>query len=123
MLHLVLIRSPQIRHQRPTMPGDNNTTLSRRRIHRHVLGAETLLLRRGAELRGEIVLADRADVDGRVGGEDVLRSADGVLAGSAGYVVDFVFGDQFFVEGKVFFLCEDGVVGLEIVSVQLTYKS
>jgi hypothetical protein len=93
MLHLVLIRSPQIRHQRPTMSRDNDTALPRRRIHSHILGPQPLLLGGGAELSGKIVLSDTAYVDGRVGREDILRSADGVLAGSAGDVVDFVFGD------------------------------
>jgi hypothetical protein len=73
-------------------------------------------------LHGKIVLSDTADVDGRVRGENVLGSADGVLAGSAGDVVDFVFGDEFVVEGLVFVFCEDGVVGLEIVSVWSAHK-
>lgn len=122
MLHLVLIRSPQIRHQRPTMSRDDDTTFPRRRIHSHILCPQSLLLGSVTELRCKIVLSNAADVDGRVRGEDVLGSADGILAGSAGDVVDFVFGDEFVVEGDVFVFCEDGVVGLEIVSVRSAHK-
>ena len=46
-----------------------------------------------------------------------LSSSDGVLGCAAGEVVDFVVLDQIFVEGHVFFFCEDCIVGFDIVSV------
>lgn len=62
-----------------------------------------------------MVVADAADVEDRRGREDVLGAASGVLGRAAGDELRVVVLDQVFVEAHVFFLGEDGVVGLEAV--------
>ena len=80
-----------------------------------ILGAQAGGVACVGEERGVVVVADAADVEDRGGREDVLGAASGVLGRAAGDELRVVVLDQVFVEAHVFFLGEDGVVGLEAV--------
>lgn len=80
-----------------------------------VLDPEADLLDGIAEDGGVLVVAGAAEVDDRVGCEDVLGSAGGVLSGAAGDELGVVVVEEVLVDGEVLLLGEDGVVGLEAV--------
>lgn len=80
-----------------------------------VLDAEAGLLDGVLEDGGVLVVADAAEVDDAVVGQDVLGAAGGVLGGAAGDELGLEVVQQVLVEGLVLVLGQDGVVGLEAV--------
>ncbi len=97
----------------PVVAGDDDAAAARGlRVVDAVFDAEAGGGAGGAELLGVFVLADAADVEDGVGGEDVLGAAGGVLGGAAGDE-GVLAGEEVVVEGHVGFFGQDGVVGFE----------
>lgn len=80
-----------------------------------VLDAEAGLLDGVLEDGGVLVVADAAQVDDAVVGQDVLGAAGGVLGGAASDELGLEVVQQILVDGLVLVLGQDGVVGLEAV--------
>lgn len=67
---------------------------------------------------GVLVVADAAEVDDAVGGQDVLCAAGAVLRGTAGNQLGLVVVEEVLVERLVLLIGEDGIVGLELILVE-----
>lgn len=67
---------------------------------------------------GVLVVADAAEVDDAVGGQDILGATGGVLGSTAGDELGVEVVEEVLVEAEVLLLGEDGVVGLEVVLLQ-----
>lgn len=67
---------------------------------------------------GVLVVADAAEVDDAVGGQDVLGATGGVLGSTTGNELGVEVVEEVLVEAEVLLLGEDGVVGLEVVLLQ-----
>lgn len=116
VLQVVVVRGAQEGAERPVVAGDDNTALARADLLVNAVldpqadGTDGVL-----EDGGILVVADTADVDDAVGGQDVLGATGGVLGGTTGDQLGLVVGEKVLVDGEVRVLGEDGVVGLEVV--------
>lgn len=116
VLQVVLVGGIKSGAKRPVVAGDDSTAPTGR-----LLRIDTVLDPQAggtdgiAEDGGVLVVADAAEVDDAVGGQDVLGATGGVLGGAAGEELGVVVVEEVLVEREVLLFGEDGVVGLEVV--------
>lgn len=116
MLQVIVVRGAEEGAERPVVAGDDNTALAGADLLVDaVLDPQADSTDGVLEDGGVLVVADTADVDYAVGGQDVLGAASGVLGGAAGNQLGFIVCEEVLVDGEVRVLGEDGVVGLEVV--------
>lgn len=137
VLGLVLVGSSKVGAHAAVVAGDDNTTLSSGLdIVNTVFSAHTGLLASIPEKISVVVLANAANVDDRVVGEQVLHTTPvssgsftirayqsylsttgSVLSGTTGNQLSIAL-QQLFVDTHVLVLCEDSVVVLEPILLQ-----
>ena len=116
VVDIVKVGGSKVGAERAVVAGDDNTAASGRSLLIvAVQGLDASLLVDLFESLAVLVLADTANVDGGVLGEDVLGTAGRVLCSSTGNEHGIVVLDQVLVEAEVLLLGEDGIVGLEAV--------
>lgn len=117
VLKLVVVGSSKICAERAVVAGDDDTTATGGGLLIvKVLGLDTSLLADVLEGLTVLVLADTANVEDRLGGQDVRGTTGGVLRSASGDEDGLVVLDQVLIETHVFLrIGEDGVVGLEAV--------
>ena len=119
MGEVVVVRSSEVSAEAAVVAGDDDTAATGRFLGVDaVLDAEADLADGIAEDGGVLVVADAAEVDDAVGGQDVLGAAGGVLGGAARDQLRVVVVQQLLVQRDVLGLGQDGVVRLEAVLVQ-----
>lgn len=117
MLKLVVVGSGKICAERAVVASDDDTTAtSGGLLVVEVLGLDTGLLADVLEGLAVLVLADAANVEDRLGGQDVLGTTGGVLCSTSSDEDSLVVLDQVLVETHVLLrVCENGIVGLEAI--------
>lgn len=116
VVQVVVVRGAQVGAETPVVAGDDDAAAAGGLGGLDaVLDTEAGLLDGVLEDGGVLVVADTAQVDDAVVGQDVLGSAGGVLGGAAGDELGLEVVQQVLVEGLVLVLGQDGVVGLEAV--------
>lgn len=116
VLKVIVVRGAQGGAHRPVVAGDDNTAATGRHLlvdavlNPQADGADGIL-----EDSGVLVVADAADVDDAVGGQDVRGTAGGVLGSATSDELRLVVGQEVLIDGHVRVLGEDGIVGLELV--------
>lgn len=116
VVDIVQVGGGKIGAERAVMAGDDDTAAAGGSLLVvAVKGLYTGLLVDILKRLAVLVLANAADVDGRVFGEDVLGTASRVLGSSTGNEHGVVVLDQVLVEAEVLLLGEDGVVCLEAI--------
>jgi hypothetical protein len=120
VLDLVVVGSRQVGAERTVVAGDDDTAAtSGRLLVVQVLSLDACVARDLLEGLAVLVLANAADVDGRVGLEHVLCTSRCVLGGTAGDEDGFVVLDQVLVEAHVLLrVGKNGIVGLEAILVE-----
>jgi hypothetical protein len=119
VLEVVVVGGTQVGAQTPAVAGDDDAALAGLDLGVDaVLDAEAGLLDGVAEGGGVLVIADAAEVDDRVGRQDVLGAAGRVLGRAAGDELGVEVVQEVLEQWGVLVLGEDGVVGLEAVLVQ-----
>src|SRR4051812_11148287 len=98
------------------MPGnDNSATSSLFLLVDSVLDSETSCLDRIVEDGSIFIVTNTTKIDDRVVREHVLGTSSGVLTSSTSNQFCRVVVQEIFVDSKMFFFCEDGIVGFETV--------
>lgn len=116
VVQIVVVRGAQVGAETPVVAGDDDAAAAGGLGGLDaVLDAEAGLLDGILEDGGVLVVADAAQVDDAVVGQDVLGAAGGVLSGAAGDELGLEVVQQVLVDGLVLVLGQDGVVGLEAV--------
>lgn len=116
VVQAVVVSGAQVGAETPVMAGDDDAAAAGGLGGLDtVLDAEAGLLDGVLEDGGVLVVADAAEVDDAVVGQDVLGAAGGVLGGAAGDELGLEVVQQVLVDGLVLVLGQDGVVGLEAV--------
>lgn len=117
VLKLVVVRSSQVgAHRAVVASDDDTTTTSGSLLIVQVLGLDTGFLADVLKSLAVLVLAHTTNVEDRLGGEDVLRTAGGVLRGTSSNEDGLVVLHQVLVDTHVLLgVGENGIVGLEAV--------
>lgn len=117
VLELVVVGSSKICAERAVVASDDDTTAtSGGLLVVEVLSLDTSLLADVLEGLAVLVLADAANVEDGLGGQDVLGTTGGVLRSTTGNEDGLVVLDQVLVETHVLLgIGEDGIVGLQAV--------
>lgn len=116
VVQVVVVRGAQVGAETPVVAGDDDAAAAGGLGGLDaVLDAEAGLLDGVLEDGGVLVVADAAQVDDAVVGQDVLGAAGRVLGGAAGDELGLEVVQQVLVDGLVLVLGQDGVVGLEAV--------
>jgi hypothetical protein len=116
VVDVVQVRGGKVGAQRAVVARDDDTaSAGGGLLVVAVDGLDTSLLVDVLERLAVLVLADAANVDGRLLGEDVLCTTGRVLGSSTGNEHGVVVLDQVFVEAGMLLLGEDGIVSLELV--------
>lgn len=116
VVQAVVVSGAQVGAETPVVAGDDDAAAAGGLGGLDtVLDAEAGLLDGVLEDGGVLVVADAAEVDDAVVGQDVLGAAGGVLGGAAGDELGLEVVQQVLVDGLVLVLGQDGVVGLEAV--------
>lgn len=112
----IVVRGAQISAHAAVVAGNDHATAAGRlgRLDA-VLDPQAGLLDGITQDGGVLVVADAAQVDDTVVGQQVLGAAGRVLRGAAGDELGVVVVEELLVEGLVRVLGEDRVVGLEVV--------
>ena len=119
MGEVVVVRSSEVSAEAAVVAGDDDATATGRLLGVNaVLNAEADLADGIAEDGGILVVADAAEVDDAVGGQDVLGAAGGVLGGAAGDQFRVVVVQQLLVQRDVLRLGQDRIVRLEPILVE-----
>lgn len=101
------------------MVGDDNPTApSRLFLIDAVLDAETSGLHGIVEDSSVFVVSNSTEEYNAVGWKNVLGSASGILGSTSSNQLGGVVVEEIFVDGKVLFLGENGIIGLEAVFVE-----
>lgn len=119
VLEVVVVGGVQASAHAAVVAGDDDAAPAGgvRGVHA-VLDAQADLLDGIVQDGGVLVVADAADEDDAVRGQDVLRTAGRVLGGAAGDKLGLVVVEQILVDALVLLLGQDGIVSLEAVLVQ-----
>ena len=125
MLDLVVVRSRKIGAKRAVVASDDDTAAACRcLLIVEVLGLDASLARDLLERLAVLVLADAANVDGRLGLENVLRASGGILRRTSGNEDCVVVLDQVIVEVHVLLgVGKDSIVGFEAIFVEQSLVS
>lgn len=116
VLEVVVVGSTQVGAETAVVAGDDDTAASGGHLGVDaVLDAEADLLDGVAEGGGVLVVANTAEVDDAVGGQDVLGTAGGVLGGTTGNQLGVVVAQQVLVDRNVLLLGQDGIVVLKAI--------
>jgi hypothetical protein len=116
VLQVVVVGGAQLSAHAAVVTGDDNAAAAGGDLGVDtVLDAQTGLLAGIAEDGGILVVADTAEVDDAVLGQDVLGTTGRVLGGAAGNQLGIVVVEEVLVEVLVLLLGQDGIVGLETV--------
>lgn len=116
VVEVIVVGSVKGGAERPVVAGDDGAAPAGRGLGVDaVLDPQANGLNGITEDSGILIIADAAEVDDAVGGEDVLGSAGGVLGSAAGEELGVVVVQEVLVDGEVLILGEDSVVGLEAV--------
>lgn len=117
VLQLVVVGGSKVCAERAVVASDDDTTASSGGLLVvEVLGLHTSLLADVLEGLAVLVLANTANVEDRLGGQDVRGTAGGVLRSTTGDEHGLVVLNQILVETHVLLgVGEDRVVGLEAV--------
>jgi hypothetical protein len=117
VLKLVVVRSSKVGAERTVVASnDDATATSGGLLVVEVLGLDTGLLADVLEGLTVLVLANAANVEDRLGGEDVLGTTGSVLGGTTSDQDSLVVLDQVFVKTHVLLgVGKDSIVGLEAV--------
>lgn len=116
VLEVVVVGSTQVGAETAVVAGDDDTAASSGNLGVDaVLDAEADLLDGVAEGGGVLVVANTAEVDDAVGGQDVLGTAGGVLGGTTSNQLSVVVAQQVLVDRGVLLLGQDGIVVLEAI--------
>lgn len=119
VVEVVVVGGAEVSAEGAVEAGDDGAAAAR-----GLLGVDTVLDAEAGGLDGIVegggvfVVANAAEVDNTVGGQNVLSAAGAVLGGAAGNQLGLVVVEEVLVEGDVLLLSEDGVVGLELVLVE-----
>lgn len=116
VVQVVVVGGTQVGAETPVVAGDDDTTTAGGlgRLDA-VLDAEAGLLDGILEDGGVLIVANAAQVDDAVFGQDVLGATGGVLGGTAGDELGLVVVQKVLVDALVLVLGQDGIVGLEVV--------
>jgi hypothetical protein len=117
VLQLVVVGGSKICAERAVVASDDDTAAaSGGLLVVEVLGLDTSLLADVLESLAVLVLTDAANVEDRLGGQDVLGTTGGVLRSTAGNEDGLEVLDQVLVETHVLLgVGEDGIVGLQAI--------
>lgn len=119
VLEVVVVGGAEVGAQAAVVARDDDAALARLDLGVDaVLDAEAGLLDGVAQGGGVLVVADAAQVDDRVGRQDVLGAAGRVLRRAARDQLGVEVGQEVLEQGRVLVLGQDRVVGLEVVLVQ-----
>lgn len=119
VLELVVVGSGEIGAHASVVASDDDTATASWVVGIDtILHAEAGLLVRILQDVGVLVVANAAEVDDGVVGEQVLCATSSVLCCSAGNELCLEVVEEFIVEAKVLLLSEDGVVLLQLILVQ-----
>lgn len=119
VVQAVVVGSTEVSAETAVVASDDNTASAGR-----VSLIDTVLDTQAGGLDGiledgsVLVVADTAEVDDAVGGQDVLGATGGVLRSAAGNELCVKVVEEVLVDGDLLLFGEDGVVGLEVVLVQ-----
>lgn len=117
VLELVVVGRSEVGAERAVVAGDDDTTAtSGGLLVVEVLGLDTSLLADVLKDLAVLVLANAADVQDGLGGQDVLGTTGSVLCSATGDEDSLVVLDQVLVQAHVLLgIGKDSVVGLEAV--------
>lgn len=116
VVQLVEVGSSQVGAQRAVVSSDDDTAAAGGGLLVvAVLGADTGLSGDVLEDLPVLVLSDAANVDGGVGGQNVLSTTGRVLCGTASNEFRIVVLHQVVIETHVLLLSQNGIIGLQAV--------
>ena len=119
VVEVIVVGGAEVGAERAVVAGDDDAAAARGvLVVDAVLDAEAGGLDGVAQDGGVLVVADAAEVDDAVGGQEVLGAAGRVLGGAAGDELGVVVVEEVLVDAELVGFGEDGVVCLEGVLVE-----